>query len=88
MVSHSKERGREHALARLLSFMEERGDDIASHRVIIGHTDAPELAGELEKMIRERFGDLNIEVLCTNPTAGSHCGPNGVGVAFHSKRRE
>mgnify|MGYP004520911007 FL=1 len=87
MVSHSKERGREHALARLVSFMEERGDDIASHRVIIGHTDAPELAAALEEMIRARFGDLNIEVLCTNPTAGAHCGPNGVGVAFHSKHR-
>ena len=87
MVSHSKERGREHALARLVSFMEEMGDDIASHRVIIGHTDAPELAAELEKMIRDRFGDLRIETVCTNPTAGAHCGPNGVGVAFHSKHR-
>ncbi len=87
MVSHSKERGREHALTRLVSFMEEMGDDISSHRVIIGHTDAPELAAELEKMIRDRFGDLRIETVCTNPTAGAHCGPNGVGVAFHSKHR-
>jgi fatty acid-binding protein DegV len=22
-----------------------------------------------------------------NPTAGSHCGPNGVGVCFHAKNR-
>ena len=87
MVSHSKERGRERALSRLVSFMEELGDDLTSHRVIIGHTDAPELAEELESMIRERFGNLNIEIVCTNPTAGSHCGPNGVGVAFHSKHR-
>ena len=87
MVSHSKERGRERALARLVSFMEEMGDDLTSHSVIIGHTDAPELAEELESMICERFGNLNIEIVCTNPTAGSHCGPNGVGVAFHSKHR-
>lgn len=87
MVSHSKERGRERALARLVSFMEEMGDDLASHRVIIGHTDAPELAEELESMICERFGNLHTEIVCTNPTAGSHCGPNGVGVAFHSKHR-
>ncbi len=87
MVSHSKERGRERALARLVAFMEEMGDDLASHRVIIGHTDAPELADELESMICERFGNLHTEIVCTNPTAGSHCGPNGVGVAFHSKHR-
>ena len=35
-----------------------------------------------------RFGDdLKIETVTTNPTAGSHCGPNGVGVSFHAKRR-
>lgn len=88
MVSHSKERGRERAMERLLSFMEEMGDEVTSHRIIVGHTDAPELAAHMVEMIRERYGNgAEIEVVCTNPTAGSHCGPNGVGVAFHSKHR-
>lgn len=88
MVSLTKERGRARATERLLAFMEERGDDIASYRVIVGHTDAPEMAQELAERIRERFGrNLRLEIVCTNPTAGSHCGPNGVGVAFHSKER-
>ena len=39
-------------------------------------------------MLKERFGqDLQIEFVVTNPTAGSHCGPNGVGIAFHAKHR-
>lgn len=88
MESLSKERGRARALARLVSYMEESGEDIEKHRVIIGHTDAPELVEELKGMIEEKFGkNLKIEVVCTNPTAGCHCGPNGVGVCFHSKHR-
>ncbi|MBQ5991084.1 MAG: DegV family protein [Clostridia bacterium] len=88
MVSIGKERGRANAMDRLVKFAEELGDDIKSHRVIIGHTDVPELAEELANMLRARFGDdLNIEIIVTNPTAGSHCGPNGVGVSFHASRR-
>ena len=88
MVSIGKEKGRNNAMHRLVSYVEELGDDLKGHRFIIGHTDAPELAEQLAVMLREKFGeDLDIEYVVTNPTAGSHCGPNGVGVAFHSKRR-
>lgn len=88
MVSLTKERGRQKAMERLVSFVEELGEDIYSHRVIIGHTDAPELASELAERLKNKFGEnLNIEIIVTNPTAGSHCGPNGVGVSFHAKHR-
>lgn len=88
MVSLSKERGRARALNRLLSYMEELGEDIDKHRIIIGHTDAPEMAAELKNMIIEKFGDgLDIVTITTNPTSGSHCGPDGVGVAFHCSHR-
>jgi DegV family protein with EDD domain len=88
MVSIGKERGRANAMDRLVKTVEELGDDIKAHHFIIGHTDAPELAAELKDMLHARFGDdLFIETVVTNPTAGSHCGPNGVGVSFHAKRR-
>ena len=88
MVSIGKERGRANAMDRLVKTVEELGDDIKAHHFIIGHTDAPELAAELADMLHARFGDdLSIEIVTTNPTAGSHCGPNGVGVSFHAKRR-
>ena len=88
MVSIGKERGRANAMDRLVKTVEELGDDVKGHRVIVGHTDAPELAEELANMLRARFGeDLFIETIVTNPTAGSHCGPNGVGVSFHASRR-
>jgi DegV family protein with EDD domain len=88
MESIGKERGRDKAMQRLVQYVDELGDNIADHRIIIGHTDAPEIADGLAAMLRERFGDnLNIKIVCTNPTAGSHCGPNGAGISFHSKHR-
>ena len=88
MVSIGKERGRANAMDRLVKTVEELGDDIKNHRFIVGHTDAPELASELCDMLHAKFGnDLQIETVVTNPTAGSHCGPNGVGVSFHATRR-
>ncbi len=88
MVSVGKEKGRAKAMDRLVSYVEELGDDIKSHRVIIGHTDAPEIAAEVAELLKKKFGDdLPIEISVVNPTAGSHCGPNGVGVCFHAIHR-
>ena len=49
-------------------------------------TDQPEriLCAE---MIREKIGDCEISFQVVDPTTGSHCGPDGVGVTFHAKHR-
>ncbi len=88
MVSVGKERGRQKAMERLVSYVEELGDDLDNHLVLVGHADAPELAHELADMLIAKFGDkLQIEFVAVNPTAGSHCGPDTVGVSFHAKHR-
>jgi len=88
MISIGKERGRTKAMERLIAYVEELGDDISSYTLAIGHTDALELAQELGEMLKEKLGtELNIEYVIVNPTAGSHCGPNGVGICFHAKNR-
>ena len=88
MVSVGKEKGRAKAVERLLKSVEELGDHIKEHRVIVGHSDAPEIAQDLCRLLRERFGeDLRLEIVDVNPTAGSHCGPNTVGVSFHAIHR-
>ncbi|MBR6916980.1 MAG: DegV family protein [Clostridia bacterium] len=88
MVSIGKEKGRTKALERLVSYVEELSVDIKDHRVIIGDADSREIADTLEAMLRERFGeDLDIIHAEVNPTAGSHCGPNTIGVTFYAKHR-
>ena len=87
MVSVGTEKGRIKAMNRLVNTVADLGEDIAAHRICIGHTDAPEIAHEVGRFIEERFGPQKIEYVDVNPTAGSHCGPNGVGVCFHAKHR-
>ncbi len=87
MVSIGKEKGRTNALARLLQYVRELGD-VYGHRVIVAHADAPELAERLAEMLRKEYGnDMILEITNVNPTAGSHCGPNTVGVSFYAKHR-
>ena len=88
MEAFGKEKGRAKAIARLISIVEELGDDVKNHRIYIGHTDAPALVEEFAGALREKLGDdVKYEVVIVNPTAGSHCGPNGLGICFHAKHR-
>jgi fatty acid-binding protein DegV len=75
-------------MKKLISYVEELSLDIQNHRIIIGHTDALELAEKLGELLTEKFGNgLNIEYVVVNPTAGSHCGPDTVGIAFYAKNK-
>lgn len=88
MTSISKGKGRKGTLNKIVSYVLDLQDDIKDHKVIIGHTDAIEIATMLGDMLKEKLGDdLDIEYVVVNPTAGSHCGPNGVGVCFHAIHR-
>ena len=88
MNSIAKAKGKKATLRRLMDYVLELQDDIKAHRVIIGHSDAYDLAVELDKMLKAELGeDLNTEIVVVNPTAGSHCGPDAVGVCFHAIHR-
>ena len=87
MVSVGTAKGRQKAIQYLVDKVGELGDQIEKHRICIGHTDAPEIARQLGAMITEKYGHQNIVYVDVNPTAGSHCGPNGVGVCFHAIHR-
>ena len=66
----------------------EIGDDVPSYKVYIAQADCPDLADQVAGLLQERFGGkLDIDIECVNPTAGAHCGPDSMGVCFHSKRR-
>ena len=88
MKTKDKCRGRKQALQKLLQYVIDLEEDIKEHRVVIAHTDALPIAEEFGKMMKDYFGqDLEIEYEVVNPTAGSHCGPNAMGVTFHAKHR-
>ena len=56
--------------------------------MIIGHSDSYEKAKKLGDMLIEKYGDkLRIEYVVVNPTAGSHCGPDTIGISFYAKHK-
>ena len=88
MVSIGKEKGRNNAIEKLGDYVEELGDDIKNHRILLANTDCPELIEMCTDMLKRRFGDdIEVQVVDVNPTIGCHCGPNAMGISFHSKHR-
>lgn len=88
MTNIGKERGRVNAMNKLISIFDELCLDYVNHRIIIGHADALELAKKLGEMLINKYGDkLKIEYVAVNPTAGSHCGPDTIGIGFYSKHK-
>lgn len=88
MLNIGKEKGRFRAVEKIVSYVEELGDEIEKHRIIIGSADNDELVEEVKNLLIEKFGNnLNIEIATVNPTIGSHCGPDAVGISFHAKHR-
>ena len=88
MVPVSKARGLNGAIDKLIEYVVQLQYNIKDHRVIVGHTDNLIIAKQVGQKLIDKFGDdLNIEYVLVNPTAGSHCGPDGIGVCFHSIHR-
>lgn len=88
LVSIGKEKGRKKALERLISTVIELGEEVEKHRIIVTHSDAPEIVEEAERMLKAHYGEnLDIEIVDVNPTVGCHCGPSTVGICFRAKHR-
>ncbi len=87
MTAVKKTRGTARAIDGITEYVAALGDDIVNHKVYVAHSDCSVLAQRLADALKDKFGDLDIEFVEVNPTAGSHCGPDCVGVAFHAVHR-
>lgn len=88
MKAKDKSRGRKQTLDKLMGYVKDLGDHVKDHRVVVAHTDALNLAKEFGELLKKEFGeDLEIDYEVVNPTAGSHCGPDAIGVSFHAIHR-
>lgn len=88
MTSIDKARGLSATIDKIMNYVKTLQDDIKNHRLIIAHSDAMENVELVKAKLIAEFGDdLNIEIVPVNPTAGCHCGPDCIGVCFHSTKR-
>ena len=88
MTNIGKEKGKKKAIKKLVDYFQALALDPLSHRIIIGHTDSLENAMNLGSQLQQLYDNkLNIEYVVVNPTCGSHCGPDTVGIAFYAKSK-
>lgn len=88
MDSIDKAKGIKGAMEKIVYYVSNLQEDIFNHRVMIAHSDNIELAEELATRLKAEFNEsLPIEFVVVNPTAGSHCGSESIGVSFHAKHR-
>lgn len=88
MSAIDKQIGKKNAIKWIISNMKKIGDDVAGHTIYVTHSDCMNIVDEVIKSLKKEFGEnLNIKVLDINPTIGIHCGPDSLGIVFHSIRR-
>lgn len=88
MLNVDKVKGRLRAIEYLVNKFVELGDEPEKYHIVLAHADNPDLVGELRSMLEARYDTpLDIEIVDVNPTAGSHCGPDTIGIAFRSTSR-
>lgn len=88
MTNIGKVKGKTNAINALVKYVKDLSVDIENHLVIIGQCDAMELASLVRDSLQAEYNNkLSIEIVDVNPTAGAHCGPDTVGVAFYAKNR-
>ena len=88
MTNISKAHGKMKTLNKIMEMIDSIQENIKDYPIVIAHSDVEDIALKAGEMLKEKYGnDLQIEYIVVNPTAGSHCGPGGVGVAFHAKHR-
>lgn len=88
MTSIGSAMSRKKAIDKILEYVDELQVDIKKYPCVIAHSDADYLVEDVKAKLHEKYGeDLKIEVIYVNPTAGSHCGPDALGLAFHAKKR-
>ncbi len=87
MVSIDSAIGRRKALDKILGYVEKKQDGFKKYPVLIAHADSLALVDEFVAKLKEKFGEFEYTVVDVNPTAGCHCGPDVIGIAFHGKER-
>lgn len=74
LVPMDKVRGRQAALLKLLSLVEENGVDVANQTLHISHSACEDEANWLAQQVKEKLGVQDVIISCVGPVVGSHTG--------------
>jgi DegV family protein with EDD domain len=88
LVACGKVRGRQHAIERLESWMEELSSKKGYDTLMICHGDCIEEANFLADLLKKKFKVGEILINHIGPVIGSHVGPGTIGLFFMDKLRQ
>ena len=87
ILNINKVKGFKKALSTLMDYLSQKGTELDKYKTYVLHADNEETAKSFAESIKEKFGDVDIEIQTVGPVIGSHCGPGLVGLAFHTKEK-
>ena len=87
ILNINKVKGFKKALSTLIDYVSIKGTELDKYKMIVMHADNEETAKSFAENLKEKFGDIDIEIQTVGPVIGSHCGPGLIGLVFHAKEK-
>lgn len=87
IINIAKAKGFKKALAMMLQFMREKGDEVEKYKIFVLQADCEQVAEGFVEDIKNEYPDADIVLQPVGPVIGAHCGPGTVGLIFHCKQR-
>lgn len=87
ILNIAKAKGMRKGLSMLMDYIKEKGTELDKYKMFVMHADIEERAQDFIKDIKEKFGDIDIELQPVGPVIGAHCGPGTIGLIFHAKEK-
>ncbi len=87
ILNINKVKGFKKALSTLIDYVATKGTELDKYKMFVVHADNEEVAKGFVASLKEKFGDIDIELQMVGPVIGSHCGPGLVGLVFHTKEK-
>ena len=87
ILNINKVKGFRKALSTLVDYVTQKGTELDKYKTYVLHADNEEAAKGFAATLKEKFGDIDIEIQTVGPVIGSHCGPGLVGLVFHAKEK-
>ncbi len=84
---YEKAKGEKKVIASFLNSIAEKGSELDDYPIIVLDADNPELGDKLVAKIHEAYPNVEIWHHPVGPVIGTHCGPDLVGLIFHSTHR-
>ena len=85
IVAIDKSRGFKKALRRIIEIIKEEGNDLKGHSIKVGHADNYDHLNIFKDILKESFGECDIEEFEIGCVIGVYCGPGTVVIHYLKK---